>query len=112
MTPLESAIETYLVKRIKCIGGLCYKFSSSVNGVPDRIVIYNGQTYFIELKRPGGKPRKDQLKVHRDFKKQGVNVLVMDTKEQIDTFIRDTLKPPKKKEASSRTALAFDLSKI
>ena len=36
----ESSIESYLVRKVKEHGGLCYKFVSPGNpGVPDRIII-------------------------------------------------------------------------
>lgn len=68
---IENDIEKYLVRQIKSIGALCYKFTSpGTRGVPDRIILYRGNVFFIELKRPGGKPRKDQLKIMGKFKEQ------------------------------------------
>lgn len=59
---LEKEIEAHLVKRMKGIGGECYKWSSPGNrGVPDRICIFpNGVVVFVELKRPGKRPTKLQ----------------------------------------------------
>lgn len=56
----ESSIESYLVRKVKEHGGLCYKFVSPGNpGVPDRIIITpTGKTVYVELKpRLGGWPR-------------------------------------------------------
>ena len=77
--PLESKIETYLKNQIKNIGGLCYKFKSTVNGVPDQLVIYDRTMHLVEVKRPGEKPRANQVHVHSQIKKQGVPVYTVDT---------------------------------
>ena len=47
----ESYIESYLVRKVKEHGGLCYKFVSPGNpGVPDRLIITpTGKTIFVEL---------------------------------------------------------------
>lgn len=85
---LEKDIEKYLTRQIKLIGGLCYKFTSpGVRGVPDRIVLHRGNVFFVEVKRPGGKPRKDQLKIIEKFNNQLIPVFVIDTKEKVDTLI-------------------------
>lgn len=85
---IERAVEQELVNMVKYIGGLCYKFNSaSQSGVPDRIVLYNGYTYFVELKQPGEKPRPEQLVIHREMNKRGIPVYVLDTIEQVDAFV-------------------------
>ena len=50
---LESHVEAHLRKRMKALGGECYKWSSTnVRGVPDRICIFpGGRIWFVELKR-------------------------------------------------------------
>ena len=47
----ESYIESYLVRKVKEHGGLCYKFVSPGNpGVPDRLIITpTGKTIFVSL---------------------------------------------------------------
>lgn len=85
---IENDIEKHLKKQITKIGALCYKFTSpGTRGVPDRIVIYKGETFFIEMKRPGGKLRKDQQKIAKQFEQQGVRVFVLDTKISVDHFV-------------------------
>lgn len=91
MTILESKIETYLKTQIKLIGGLCYKFKSTINGVPDQLVIYDSKMYLIEVKRPTETPRANQVYIHEQIEKQGVPVYVVDCEEQIDDFIRNVL---------------------
>ena len=53
----EKEIEAYFVKRVKALGGYSYKFRSvTQRGVADRIAcLPNGQTWFVELKQPGGR---------------------------------------------------------
>ncbi|EMF0202736.1 VRR-NUC domain-containing protein [Enterococcus hirae] len=85
---IENDIEKYLVKQVKRIGALCYKFTSPGNrGVPDRLILYQGNVFFVELKRPGGKPRKDQLKTIEKFNEQLILVLVIDSKQQVDDLL-------------------------
>ena len=65
---LESKIEKELRIQVKTIGGKAYKFSSpGNNGVPDRIVIYNGHCYFVELKKQGEDLRPMQKIVKKAF---------------------------------------------
>lgn len=54
---LERVVERRLVKEIKNLGGLCYKFVSPGNvGVPDRIlVLESGVIIFAEIKADKGK---------------------------------------------------------
>lgn len=85
---LESVIEDYLRNQLMLAGGWCPKWSSpGNNGVPDRICFLNGNVVFVELKRPGGKPRADQVDVHKRMALRGVGVLVIDSKKQVDELI-------------------------
>ena len=89
---IEKDIEKYLVRQVKQMGGAALKFvSPSMAGVPDRIVmilIPKGRLYFVELKRPSGKPRKLQTAVHRLFEKLGFHVYVIDTKDKVDKLLK------------------------
>ena len=53
----EKEIEAYFAKRVKQMGGKSYKFRSvTQRGVADRIACMpNGQAWFVELKKPGGR---------------------------------------------------------
>lgn len=84
----ESVIEKYLHDKVQLAGGLCWKFTSpGTNGVPDRVCIMNGNIVFVELKRPGGKPRANQIAIHKLMVIRGVATLVIDSKEQVDELV-------------------------
>lgn len=85
---IENDIENYLIRKTEMLGGLCMKFvSPGRRGVPDRIILIDGKTFFVELKRPGGFLRKDQLKMREKFEKLGVSVYVVDTKQKADVLL-------------------------
>lgn len=87
---IENDIEKYLVRQVKKIGGLCYKWvSPGIRGVPDRIVIFQGCTFFVELKRPRESLRKNQRKIKSYINQQGVDVYAIDTKTEVDQFIQE-----------------------
>jgi len=56
MNEREREIEKYFVWSVESIGGKTYKFKSPTQrGVSDRIACMpNGNTWFVELKRPKG----------------------------------------------------------
>lgn len=89
---LESKIETYLKDQVKALGGLAFKFKSSVNGVPDQIIMMDGVAHFVEVKRPGQKPRADQVNMQNKIIAQGIPVHNVSTHREVDDFIRITLK--------------------
>nr|WP_208450355.1 VRR-NUC domain-containing protein [Burkholderia anthina] len=93
---LEKTVETYLVATVRCAGGDAYKFSSPARvSVPDRIVIFPpARIYFVELKRPGGKPSKGQLREHERLRALGCDVRVIDSREAVDAFVREAKAAP------------------
>lgn len=87
---LENKVENHLRKKVEEIGGKAFKFSSpGNNGVPDRVVLYKGQSYFVELKRPGEELRPLQRVVSKKFKRLGFKVYVIDSYEAVDSFIKE-----------------------
>lgn len=87
---LEKNIEKIFKNEVEKIGGKAFKFSSpGNNGVPDRIVLYKSHCYFVELKKPGKKPRKLQKAVIKAFKKLGFKVYVIDSIEKVGDFISE-----------------------
>ena len=95
----EACVENHLKRQCERRGWLCYKFMPcGVNGVPDRIVIGNGHTVFVELKAPGEVPRKNQLAVHRKMRKAGAEVHVIDNREDVDAFLEDLARREPRRE--------------
>ncbi|WP_206141153.1 VRR-NUC domain-containing protein [Burkholderia sp. Tr-20355] len=88
---LEKTVETYLVDRVRAAGGDAYKFSSPARvSVPDRIVVFPpARIYFVELKRPGGKPTRGQEREHERLRALGCDVRVIDNREAVDAFVRE-----------------------
>ena len=84
---LEKDIEQSLVKHIKAKGGLCIKLNSStMAGLPDRLVILKNKIIFIELKAPKQKPRKLQISVMNRLKNLGCDVRVIDNLKDIKSI--------------------------
>ena len=86
---LERDIERYLVKRVKDLGGVAYKFTSpSRRGVPDRLCVFpDGISVFIECKAP--KKTATVLQAHEieRLRNLGQQVFVVDSKESIDEIV-------------------------
>ena len=85
---LERDIEKAFVKRVKSLGGMAEKFTSpNKRSVPDRVVsLPGGRIIFVELKKPGAKPTKLQLRDHATRRALGCDVRVISTMEQVDAF--------------------------
>lgn len=85
---IEKEIEAYFVKRVKALGGYSYKFRSvTQRGVADRIAcLPNGQTWFVELKKPGGRlsPLQDVFAEQMATARQHYAVLW--SKEGVDSW--------------------------
>ena len=72
------------------MGGITFKFTSpSTKGVPDRIVIYKGVVAFVEVKRPGEKPRALQRYWLKELEYQNIKATVVSTFEEVDNFIAE-----------------------
>jgi len=86
---LESKIEKTVCEYAKGLGVLTYKFTGH-KGVPDRIFMINGKTFFIEFKAEGKKPTQLQRKTMMDIVNHKIPCYVCDTIESgkmvIDSF--------------------------
>lgn len=88
----EETVETYLCRQAEKLGFLCYKFTSPGQaGVPDRMLVGYGMTFFIETKAPGEKPRKLQEYVISKMQNHGALVFVADNKKTIDNILSDII---------------------
>ena len=85
----ERDVERKLKREVEKMGGVCWKFTSSVSGVPDRLCLFpRGVIVFVELKRHGEKPRPLQQRVIGKIRKLGFRVEVIDSEEGIQELIK------------------------
>jgi hypothetical protein len=84
----EKDIEAYFVKRVKALGGLSYKFRSvTQRGVADRIACMpNGDTWFVELKKPGGRLSPLQEIFAKDVLRLRQRYVCLWSKEEVETW--------------------------
>ena len=87
---LERQIEAYLVKSVRRIGGVAYKFVSPAHrGVADRVVcLPDGSTWFIELKTEGGRLSPLQKVFADEMTRLNQNYACLWSKEDVDTWIQ------------------------
>lgn len=84
----ERDIERKLKAEVEKKGGVCWKFISSVSGVPDRLCLFEGGVIvFVELKRHGAKPRPLQQRIIAKIRKLGFRVEVIDSEQGIQELI-------------------------
>ena len=85
----ENTIEAALVDEVKRRGGMCPKFTSpGMDGMPDRLVLLpHGRFCFVEVKAPGEKPRPLQVHRHKQLRRLGFKVYVLDGPEQIEGIL-------------------------
>ena len=85
----EKEVEQRLVAAVKAAGGWCPKFiSPGINGMPDRIVLMpGGRIGFTEVKAPGQKPRKLQIRRHIRLRNLGFLVFVLDDPKELPDII-------------------------
>ena len=88
---LEKNIEAHLVKRVKEIGGMAYKFVSPAHrGVADRVVcLPNGVVWFVELKAPGGRLSPLQKVFEDDMARLRQRYVCLWSKEQVDAWVKE-----------------------
>lgn len=86
----ESKIEKYLKAEVQAAGGICWKFESpGTAGVPDRIILMNCKTVFVEVKAPGEAPRPLQMKRINQIKSRGVVATWVSSKSDVDILVKE-----------------------
>jgi hypothetical protein len=85
----ERTVEQRLVRLVTVTGAFTCKFTSAIDGVPDRIVIHNHRVWFVEVKRPGEEPTKLQRYMMRRMARSGALVRVVAGYKQIDAFVAE-----------------------
>lgn len=88
---LESDVEGYLVQEVRKAGGECRKLKwIGRNGAPDRRVLLPGLGgLYVELKKPGEKPRPNQLREHALLRRYGERVEVIDSFSSVDVLLAE-----------------------
>lgn len=86
---LEKAIEQYLCKRVKDLGGIPFKFSSpNRRSVPDRLCVFHyGLIVFVECKAPGKTATPAQQREMDRLYFHGHNVWIIDSKRRVEKLI-------------------------
>lgn len=86
----EKDIDHYLGKLIRGMDLLYLKTSfTNADGLPDRLILDDkGNSYFVELKRPGERPRKLQQLWLRRLYKRGFKVYTVDNKRTAEWLAR------------------------
>jgi len=103
---IESTLEAYLIKKCKDNNIFICK-NTGMNGMPDRLILKNGKHFFIELKKPGDKPRELQTEIIKRMENKGAIVHVIDSKEGIDDIIEEINRKDKRKKYGYRSK--FDI---
>ena len=84
----ESVIETYLVRRVKELGGEVRKAQwIGRRHAPDRRVMLPDRCMWVECKAPGEKARPGQVREHRRMRELGERVEVVDSFERVDEVL-------------------------
>lgn len=88
---LEKDIESFLVRKVREMGGTAYKFVSPGNtGVPDRIVVLpGGRIIFVELKTEKGRPSVLQGCQIMKLRKLDCDVRVLYGMKQVKEFLKE-----------------------
>lgn len=74
----ESQIQRKIITRLEKAGWYVIKMIiTTKNGIPDIMALKNGKAVFIEVKRPGEKPRPLQIIRHDELRMQGFEVYIM-----------------------------------
>ena len=86
---LEKDVESYLKRKVKAQGGLSYKFvSPGQRGVPDQLILYQGQVMFAEIKKSDGALRPTQKAQIRKMQRYGASIFVLWSKHDVDEMIK------------------------
>lgn len=75
---LESSIQSRIIKRFEAQGFYVVKLVlTSKNGIPDLLLLKDGQASFVEVKRPGERPRPLQEFRISELRNNGFEVQVL-----------------------------------
>lgn len=84
----EQQIQTKIINTLRKDGWYVNKLiNTSLKGVPDLIAHKEGRTVYIEVKRPGQKPRPLQEFRMKELEKYGIKTLVFYSVDDAKTFL-------------------------
>lgn len=76
--PLESEIQHKIIKRYEADGYIVVKITlCSKPGFPDLMLLKDGKASFVEVKRPGEKPRPLQVHRLKELRRAGFDAIVL-----------------------------------
>lgn len=102
--PLEKDVERKFVLAVKAKGGKAYKFTSPMNrSVTDRLVIFPGQVWFVEIKRSSGKLTVLQKSFRQKIKNFNLNYFLVRDNKTMQDFFKEVFydRSPKIKDISA-----------
>jgi hypothetical protein len=87
---IEAVVEDHLDKQVKRLGGETRKVIwVGRRGAPDRrVFLPRGRGAWVETKRPKKGAEAHQLREHARLRKYGEEVVVLDTPQAIDDWLR------------------------
>ena len=75
----EKTVAKYLREAVGDAGGLIFKMHPITNiGIPDYIIHYDGQTFYVETKTTGEVCTDAQRYFHKLLKSRGIETYVLD----------------------------------
>lgn len=87
--PRERDVEALLRSQVTDAGGLCVKLAPTEAGVPDRLVVWEGRIWLVELKRADGRLRPVQVGWHERAAAAGVDVVVLYGVEGVRAWLEE-----------------------
>lgn len=90
----ERKVEDYLDEQVsEVLGGITRKWvSPGYDGVPDRIIIFKGNVWFVEVKTVDGRLSPEQKREIIRLRSNGVNVICLFGRKDVTKFIENRLK--------------------
>lgn len=86
--PRESAVESYLKRRVQETPFTRIIKIQKVRGWPDRLILIKGHVWFVETKRPkGGRFEPLQQHIAAWLVRQEYNYALLNTKEGVDQWL-------------------------
>ncbi len=83
----EADLQRSVIKTLEGRGWYVVKLiQTNRNGIPDLLIHRDGVTRYIEVKRPGEKPRPLQEFRHKELRKAGIDIDVITDISQLSTF--------------------------